>query len=170
MRSAFFRYKKITRFCLFPTRKGRVFCVVPGSISPSSTNAFIRLRGEQEKFSPCVRFSRGGWDTYPTPEKKAAHRGDSGVCWLYTVWVVWVLQVCFQLQKQILQVPQRFFAFSIRCVPATQQRQKNIFQMQAAAVPHFCHGKRNADSTAGATTFSLLPHLPHIIFTRLPLL
>ena len=29
-------------------------------------------------FLPCVGFSRGRWDTYPTPEKKTAHRGDSG--------------------------------------------------------------------------------------------
>ena len=120
-------------------------------------------------FSPCVRFSRGGWDTYPTPEEKAAHRGDSGFYWFYTVWVVCVLQVCFQLQKRISQAQQRFFTFAFRCIPATQQRQKNTFQLQAAAVPHFCHGKRNADFAAGATTFPLLPRLPHIIFTRLPL-
>ena len=120
-------------------------------------------------FLPCVRFLRGGWDTYPTPEEKAAHRGDSGFYWFYTVWVVCVLQVCFQLQKRISQAPQRFFTFAFRCIPATQQRQKNTFQLQAAAVPHFCHGKRNADFAAGATTFPLLPHLPHIIITRLPL-
>ena len=65
--------------------------------------------------------------------------------------------------------PQRFFVFTIRCAPATQQRQKNVFQMQVAPVPHLCHGKRNANSAAGATTFPLLPHLPHMIFTRLPL-
>ena len=29
-------------------------------------------------FLPCVGFSEMGWDTYPTPEEKAAHRGDSG--------------------------------------------------------------------------------------------
>ena len=29
-------------------------------------------------FSPCVRLFRGRWDTYPTLEKKTAHRGDNG--------------------------------------------------------------------------------------------
>ncbi len=52
MRSAFSRYKKITRFCLVPTRKGRVFCWAPGSINPSSAKAFSRLLEEQEKLSP----------------------------------------------------------------------------------------------------------------------
>ena len=36
-------------------------------------------------FSPCVRLFRGGWDTYPTPEEKAAHRGDSGFYCFFTV-------------------------------------------------------------------------------------
>ncbi len=29
-------------------------------------------------FLPCVGFSIEGWDTHPTPEKKRAHRGNSG--------------------------------------------------------------------------------------------
>ncbi len=29
-------------------------------------------------FSPCVSFSEAGWDTYPTPEEKAVHKGNSG--------------------------------------------------------------------------------------------
>ena len=119
-------------------------------------------------FALCPVFTRRG-DTYPAPEEKGAHSGNSGFYWFYSVWVVCVLQVCFQLQKQISQALQRFFAFAFRCIPATQQRQKNTFQLQAAVVPHFCHGRRNADSAVGATAFPLLPHLPHIIFTRLPL-
>ena len=119
-------------------------------------------------FALCPAFRRRvGY--LPYPGEKAAHRGDSGFYWFCTVRVVCVLQVCFQIQKRISQAPQRFFIFPIRCVPATQQRQKNAFQMQAAAIPHFCHRKRNANFAAGATTFPLLPRLPHIIFTRLPL-
>ena len=110
------------------------------------------------------------WVGYlPYPREKSGTQGRQRLLLFSQWWVVCVLQVCFQLQKQISQAPQRFSVFSIRCAPATQQRQKNVFQMQAAPVPHLCHGKRNADSAVGATTFSLLPHLPHIIFTRLPL-
>ena len=35
-------------------------------------------------FSPCVRLFRGGWDAYPTPEEKAAHRGDNGFYCFYS--------------------------------------------------------------------------------------
>ena len=86
-------------------------------------------------FSPCVRLFRGGWDTYPTPEEKAAHRGDSGFYCFSQWWVVCVLQVCFQLQKQFLQAPQPFFVFAIRCAPATQQRQKIYFSCRL----RLCH-------------------------------
>ena len=30
------------------------------------------------RFLPGVGFSEAGWDTYPTPEEKTAHRGNSG--------------------------------------------------------------------------------------------
>ena len=120
-------------------------------------------------FRPVSGFSEAG-GILTLPQMKKRHTGgSSGFYWFYIVWVVCVLQVCFQLHKQIPQAPQRFFRFAIRCTPATHQRQKNVFQMQAAAVPHLCHGKRNANSAAGATTFPFLPHLPHMIFTRLPL-
>ena len=29
-------------------------------------------------FLPCVGFSEAGWDTYPTPAEKTAHRGNRG--------------------------------------------------------------------------------------------
>ena len=119
-------------------------------------------------FALCPAFQRRvGY--LPYPREKSGTQGRQRLLLFFTVVVCTVLQVCFQLQKQISQAPQRFFVFTIRCAPATQQRQKNVFQMQAAAVPHFCHGKRNADSAVGATTFPLLPHLPHIIVTRLAL-
>ena len=62
-------------------------------------------------FSPCVRLFRGGWDTYPTSKEKAAHRGNSGVYCFFTVVVCTVLDVYFQLQTGISQVPQRLFEF-----------------------------------------------------------
>ena len=62
-------------------------------------------------FALCPAFQR--WVGYlPTPERKAAHRGDSGFCCFFTVVVCTVSEVYFQLQTGISQVPQRLFRFS----------------------------------------------------------
>jgi len=49
-------------------------------------------------FSPCVRLFRGGWDTYPTPKEKAAHRGDSGF-YCFSQWWCVLFQKCISSYK-----------------------------------------------------------------------
>ncbi len=72
-------------------------------------------------FLPCVGFSIEGWDPYPTPEEKAAHRGNSGVLrFLPCPWVS-ALQVYFQLQPGISQVPQRLFKFRFSTAEEAKQ-------------------------------------------------
>ena len=71
-------------------------------------------------FSPRAPFSEAGWDTYPTSEKKGAHRGDSGF-YCFTVGVVSVLQVYFQLQTEKSIVPQRFSGFRFSTAEDAEQ-------------------------------------------------
>ena len=71
-------------------------------------------------FSPCVPFSEVGWDTYPTSEKKGAHKGDSGFFCL-AMWVVCVLQVYFQLQTEKSVVPQRFLGIGFSTTEEAEQ-------------------------------------------------
>ena len=71
-------------------------------------------------FFACVPFSEAGWDTYPTSEKKGAHKGDSGFFCL-AMWVVCVLQVYFQLQTEKSVVPQRFLGIGFSTTEEAEQ-------------------------------------------------
>ncbi len=114
-----------------------------------------------------VGFSEAGWDTYPTSEEKAAHRGGSGVsCFLQCWWYV-VCKCVFSCKSKFRQ---RFSGFSYLPSDAFQlhiRGRKDTFQMQAALASHLHHRKRNGNFAVVTTAFSLLPHLPHIIFTRM---
>ena len=105
-------------------------------------------------FSPCVRLFRGGWDTYPTPEEKTAHRGDSGFCCFSQWWVVCVLQVYFQLQNGISQVPQRLFDFAFS---STAEAEK-LFATPAQLQRNCCCKRKTLSVPTG---FPVLQHLQH---------
>lgn len=75
-------------------------------------------------FSPCVRLFRGGWDTYPTPVRKAAHRGDSGFYFFYrSEW--YVFYKCISSYKPGFPKCRNDF-WTLLSVP--QQRQKSYLQ------------------------------------------
>ena len=71
-------------------------------------------------FFACVPFSEAGWDTYPTSEKKWAHRGDSGF-YCFSQYVVSVLKVYFQLQTGTFLVLQRLLGFRFSTAEETKQ-------------------------------------------------
>ena len=103
-------------------------------------------------FLPCVRFSEVGWDTYPTSEKKRAHRGNSGFSCIFTVVVFTVLDVYFQLQTGILQVLQQFFRF--HCSTAEEEKQS-----RGTHRLRLCDESDLRKNPAGATAFAALLHL-----------
>lgn len=118
-------------------------------------------------FSPCVGFSAVGWDTYPTPEEKRAHRGDSGVyCFPQRGWYAFGKCV-FSCKSKFRRRCNDFSYLPSDAFQLHIRGGKDTFQRQAAPAPRLSHRKRNRNFTVATTAFSLLPHLPHIIFTRI---
>ena len=110
-------------------------------------------------FSPCVRLSRGRWDTYPTPERKAAHRGDSGFC-CFLQWRCVLLQKCISSYKP--RFPKYRNDFS-DFVPVPQKKQTSI----AVTLPgQLCDGCDFYKYPTAATAFAVLLHLRHIFIRR----
>jgi len=73
-------------------------------------------------FSPCVRLFRGGWDTYPTPERKAAHRGDSGF-YCFSQWWCVLFQKCISSYKPVFPKCRNDF---LGFLPVPQKKQNSI--------------------------------------------
>ena len=81
-------------------------------------------------FLPCVGFSEAEWDTYPTPEEKAAHRGNGGFNLLIGGRQDWVEVV---EAERISLVRQRLFGF-----PWWNHRGKNV-EAPPTFAPHLSH-------------------------------
>ena len=81
-------------------------------------------------FLPCVGFSKKGWDTYPTPEEKVAHRGDGGFNLLLGGRLDWVEVV---EAKRISLVRQQLFGFH-----RGNRRGKKV-EALPTFVPHHSH-------------------------------
>ena len=115
-------------------------------------------------FSPCVRLFRGGWDTYPTPEEKAAHRGDSGFYCFSQWWVVCaasvfsatqvnsvgtatVFQICNQMRSRYTSETEKCIS-DVGCACATPLPRKKKYQ--------FCRRRNNFSTFTTLTTHNFL--------------
>ena len=80
------------RLCRTPSKRKQVPAFSYRSFWASCTSfrIFVFFGAIFAYFLPCAPFSEAGWDTYPTPEEKAAHRGDSGFyCFMGVVGLIW---------------------------------------------------------------------------------
>jgi len=100
-------------------------------------------------FSPCAGVSEVGWDIYPTPEKKTAHRGNSGFyCFSQYGWYVFC-KCFFSTKPDFLNDCNGFWNF----VAVPQQKQNSPI---VTLLKLLCDGCGNEKNPSAATTLESL--------------
>ena len=119
-------------------------------------------------FSPCVGFSAAGQDSYSAPENKR-HTGATPPSRrrMLRAGVSCFRKCVFSDKSKFRRRRGDFSYLSSDAFQLHIRGRKDPFQPRAALVSRLFRRKGNENFAVVTAAFSLLPHLPHIIFTRL---